>query len=251
MEIKNQIIWIIGASSGIGRALAESLGEDNKLILSARDQVSLESLNTSMNNKHSVFSLDVSDIQQVDNTIDKIFETHKKIDMILFMAAVYREEDTKPYDVNFAKKIVDVNLTGAISITYNLVPRLLKIHNEAQIILCASVAGYIGLPKGQPYSCTKAALINFAESMHAELHNTNVNIRLINPGFVKTRLTDKNKFTMPFIIPVDEAAAAIIKELGSKKFEIHFPKVFTYILKVIRILPYWIKLKLIKLLYRK
>ena len=113
--------------------------------------------------------------------------------------------------------------------------RLLQQQNEGQFILCASVAGYRGLPNGQPYSATKAGIINFAESLRAE--QTNLDIKVINSGFVRTPMTDKNQFNMPMMIEPEQAAQAIFSGMKSKKFEIHFPKKFSLFMKLLRLMP--------------
>ena len=111
-----------------------------------------------------------------------------------------------------------------------------------QIAICASVAGYRGLPYGQPYGSTKAALINLCESLRVEMMRKNIDVKVINPGFVQTPLTDKNAFPMPMMISSDKAAQFIARDLLTSKFEIHFPKNFTYILKIVRTLPTWLYL---------
>jgi len=117
---------------------------------------------------------------------------------------------------------------------------------HGQICLCASVAGYIGLPNSQPYASTKAALINLAESLHVEYEPKNIDIKVINPGFVQTPMTDRNQFEMPMMITAQEAATAIAKGITSQGFEVHFPKKFTLIMKLLRLLPYWLSFKITK-----
>ena len=111
---------------------------------------------------------------------------------------------------------------------------------HGQIVICASVAGYRGLPTGQPYCAAKAALLNLSESLKVELEPKNIDVKVICPGFVKTPLTDKNDFPMPMIIEAEDSAIAIKKGLCSRAFEIHFPKRFTYIMKLLHILPHWL-----------
>jgi len=126
---------------------------------------------------------------------------------------------------------------GALNCLDVVIKKML-VQKSGHIALVASVAGYIGLPKSMSYGASKAALINLAETLYAELSHFNINVSVINPGFVKTRLTDLNNFKMPAIIEAEEAAQIIIKDLEAKKFEIHFPKKFTIWLKILRILPY-------------
>ena len=229
-------IWIVGASTGIGAELAKNLASRGaRIAISARDTDKLNEVRASLQGiDHFVYPLDVTDSDNVKSTAENISKDFGQIDSVIFMAASFKPHTSEQADLNVIKKIVDTNFTGALNVVYSVLP-ILKNQNSGQIVLCASVAGFRGLPSGQPYCATKAALINFAESLKVE--NDKIDIRVINPGFVKTRLTDKNDFRMPFIISAEKAADYIVKGLMSKKFEIHFPKRFTYIMKIIKILP--------------
>jgi short-subunit dehydrogenase len=135
-------------------------------------------------------------------------------------------------------------LNGAFNAVHAVLP-ILKSQAHGQFVLCGSVAGYCGLPNGQPYSATKAGVINLAESLRAE--EGHLDIKVINPGFVRTPLTDKNNFKMPMMIEPEEAAKIIVKGLQSKKFEIHFPKRFTFLMKILSVLPDFLYFKIIGL----
>ena len=241
---QDQIIWIIGASSGIGEALAHELASRGAVLaLSARNKEALEKLRDSLGNqKHKVFELDVSDAELVSRTVNAIGDTFSRIDSVIFLAAGYSPMKLEEFDLSITRQIVNVNLLGAFHIVSAILP-ILKGQSQGQIALCGSVAGYFGLPGGQPYSATKAGIINLAESLHAELPKA-IDVKLINPGFVRTKLTDKNNFKMPMIIEPEKAAIAIADGLLKKQFEIHFPKRFTYLLKFLRHLPYWLMLKI-------
>lgn len=236
---KDKYIWIIGASSGIGRALAAQLdGLGAHLILSARSKEQLDALNDELGGKHLVYQLDITDHDMIKRTVKAVQASIPKLDSMVFMAAVYAASELERTDPVVINQIVDVNLASAINISYAILP-LLKQQGFGQIALCASVAGYVGLPAGQPYSATKAGLINFAESLRVETDKA-IDIKVINPGFVKTRMTDKNDFEMPMIITPEKAADYIVKGLQTKSFEIHFPKGFTLFLKLLRYFPYWL-----------
>jgi short-subunit dehydrogenase len=241
MAFKNENIWIIGASSGIGAALARELSTKGAtLILSARSKDALEALQKELGSQHYIYPLDVANYVDVEAAINEITKTVEKIDRVIFMAAIYKPADIENMDVAFAKQLLEVNVLGAFHITKAVLP-ILKKQTEGQLALCASVAGYVGLPGGQPYSASKAALMNFAESLYAEAPD-NVDIKVINPGFVRTPMTDKNTFAMPMRLEPEAAARYIADGLKSKSFEIHFPKRFTIFLKLLSILPYCIKL---------
>jgi len=138
----------------------------------------------------------------------------------------------------------DVNLHGVVRCLLAVLPDMRQ-NNGGQIAIVSSVSGYTGLPRAAAYGSSKAALINLAESLHAECAAIDIDIRLVNPGFVKSPLTDKNSFAMPFIIEADDAAKRIATGLAGKGFEIHFPKRFTVWLKCMRALPYFLYLKLV------
>lgn len=231
-------IWIIGASSGIGYELAKLLSQHGaRLLLSARHAEKLEALNQTLGGNHIVLPLDISNYSDIQKTISTI---DINIHRVILMAATYNPVFGKEPSIGLIDNIIDINFKGPVYFIKEILP-LLKKQQFGQIALCASVAGYTGSPQGQPYSATKAALINYAESLYAELPN-HIDIKLINPGFVKTRITDKNTFKMPLIITPEKAAKYIAKGLKRHAFEIHFPKRFTYLLKFFRILPYSIKL---------
>lgn len=235
---QNQIVWIIGASSGIGCALARELSAHGAILaLSARRKDELEKLNNDLGGRHRVFTLDTTDVESTLSTARAIHAEFGRIDRVIFLAAAYAPMKTDALDLTATKNIVDINLTGAFNLVHAVLPILKNQTTKGQLALCGSVAGYVGLPGGQPYSATKAAIINLAESLYAECKDS-VDIKLISPGFVRTPLTDKNNFTMPAIIEPEQAAKEIAEGLRSRRFEVHFPRRFTMFLKLLRWLPY-------------
>lgn len=250
MNFRDEIIWIIGASSGIGYALAVELAAQGAtLALSARRKDELEKLKEHIGERHMIYPLDVADIDLTFRTAKAIHNVNGRLDRVIFMSAVYTPMRLEQLDMIITGHMVNVNIMGAFNVVHAVLP-LLKEQKSGQIALCGSVAGYTGLSGGQPYSSTKAAVINLAESLYAESPQ-NIDIKLINPGFVSTALTDKNNFSMPMIITPEAAAKAIMKGLFSKKFEIHFPKRFTLILKFLKLLPYGICLFIGQYMTRK
>ncbi len=243
---QNKVVWIIGASSGIGEALARELASRGALLaLSARNKAALENLRDSLNNEsHKVFELDVCDAESVTQKANEIRDVFGKVDSVIFLAASYTPMKLDKLDLAITQQIVEVNLLGAFHVVNSVLP-ILKNQSHGQIALCGSVAGYFGLPGGQPYSATKAGIINLAESLHAELPKS-IDVKLINPGFVRTKLTDQNNFKMPMIIGADVAAKSIADGLLKKQFEVHFPKKFTYLLKLLCIFPYWLMQTIIR-----
>jgi short-subunit dehydrogenase len=239
----NKIIWIIGASEGIGHALAlhlDSLGA--QLILSARNEVKLTELSAQLHKQATIVPLDVSNYSSFQDAFNTATNAHN-IDAIIYFPALYTPMTLENLDLASVHKTINANLTAVFSL-FQLALPYLKDHASCTLAVTGSVAGYIGLPNSQPYAATKAGVINLVESAKAE--HPEYNIKLISPGFVKTRLTEKNTFKMPALLTPEQAAKAIIKQLKNKRFEIHFPKRFTRALKLIALLPYSLSLKIIK-----
>jgi len=242
-----EFIWIIGASDGIGAALARQwAGLGARLVLSARNAAALQDLAASLGPRHIALPLDVSDRASIDVAAREIARIGP-LDRVVNLAAIYDPGLIANLDPEVAGRIISVNLTGSFHIA-QIGPRLLR--KGGQLALCGSVAGYIGLPQGQIYSATKAAVINLTESLRAELAG-HIDVRLISPGFVDTRLTRRNDFTMPALMTPETAARAIIDGLNRRGFEIHFPRRLTYALKLLRALPYWAALPLTGRLLKK
>jgi short-subunit dehydrogenase len=239
--------WIIGASHGIGEALAyEFYRQGYNLILSGRDIEKLNVLGSDLEQKNlgiksakkvMLSQLDVSDSDSLKKSLTKIVTEFGEIDLVIFCSALYQPMSVIDFDLEMSKKIVDVNLSGFLNLLHLIVPQMVK-QNSGHIAAIASVAGYCGLPKSFAYGASKAALINLCEGIYHELKQKNIALSVINPGFVKTRLTDQNRFSMPFIVSPKEAAEEIYQGLIEQKFEIHFPKKFTFLLKFLRLLPY-------------
>lgn len=239
-----ETIWIIGASDGIGAALAKEWAQQGvRLILSARSEDKLKDLAQNLGPDHIALPMDVGDSDSVTAAVEKI-AAFGPLDRLIHMAALYDPGKVADLDPDIAAQIVSVNLTGSFHVA-QAAPRLLCA--QGQLALCGSVAGYIGLPQGQIYSATKAGVINLAESLRAELAGQ-IDVRLISPGFVDTHLTQRNNFAMPAMVTPQVAAMAIIKGLNKRRFEVHFPRRFTYALKLLSALPYWAALPLTRML---
>jgi short-subunit dehydrogenase len=235
-----ETIWIIGASEGIGAALAREWSKRGvRLILSARSAEPLEELAASLGPDHIALPLDVSDRDSLDAASQKLSDL-VPLDRVVHLAAMYDPGKVMDIDPEAAAKLVTVNLTGTLNLAQVATPMLKE---GGQLALCGSIAGYIGLPQGQIYSATKAGVINLTESLRAELADSR-DVRLISPGFVDTRMTRRNDFDMPAMVTPEVAARAIVDGLHSNAFEIHFPRRLTYALKLLSALPYWAALPL-------
>lgn len=237
-HLDNKNIWIIGASSGIGKAVAEHLVKKGATVaVSARSEDDLNQMVKDFGDgNHLSLPMDVTEIEAFDKAIEQLNEKWGRLDSVLYFPAMYDFHSSKRKELSFIHKAIDVNIKGAMTAVENTFP-IFKAQGYGQMVLCGSVAGYRGLPNGQPYCATKAAIINYTESLKVEMEAHNIDVKLICPGFVKTRLTEKNDFPMPFIIEAKEAAARIATGMTDHAFEIHFPKKLTYLMKILQLLP--------------
>ena len=248
---KNQKkIWITGASSGIGKAVAEKFAKEGwQVAVSARRKEILDQM-AKDRNIYS-FPLDVVDEENCKITFQKIISEFTEIDLCIFCSGTYDPKKEKEIDIKQSKFIMDVNYFGVLNCVKS-VEKYFKDKKNGHISIVSSIAGYRGLPNSSGYGPSKAALNNFAESIYFDFKKYNVRISVISPGFIKTPLTDKNDFPMPFLKSVEYAAKKIYDGLTkSNSFEVHFPKQLTLILKFLRILPYKIYLFLIYKLYKR
>lgn len=236
-DFSGKTYWILGASSGIGAALARELaGRGARMILSARRKDKLEALSSALGEGHLVLPVDAADPEAVMAAGQAIAGQVDHIDGAIFMAATYTPHDQAQKDLAIIHAMNATNIGGAFNMVHAILPQMQE-QGFGQVVLCGSVAGYRGLPYGQPYCAAKAAIISYAESLKIELEPENIDVKVICPGFVETPLTDKNDFPMPFLITAERAAREIAKGLKSRAFEIRFPKRMIALMKVLHALP--------------
>jgi short-subunit dehydrogenase len=244
MSENQKKIWITGASSGIGKALAEKFASEGwKVAASARRE---EILNE-MSNHENIFSypLDVTNQDQIKISFKKIIEDFNELDLCVFSSGTYDPKLEQEINIEQNKFVMETNFFGVLH-CINAVENYFKNKKDGHISIVSSIAAYRGLPNSSGYGPSKAALTNLTESLYFDFKKYNVRISLVSPGFIKTPLTDKNEFPMPFIKSSEFAAEKMFNGLTkSKAFEIHFPKALTILLKIFRILPYKIYLFLI------
>ena len=239
-------VWLIGASTGIGAALAHELaGLGVHLILSARQEAALQELADHCLHRHNdvktlVLPCDVSDELSIRLAIERIEAQWGGVDLVIFNAGTYEATRVDALSAVKIDQALRVNLLAPIHVTAAALPLLLQAANDGRprgFAFVSSVAGYRGLPQALTYGPGKAGLISFAESLWLDLHGMGLNTWLINPGFVRTRLTAQNDFQMPALIEPEEAAQSIVHGFTKGSFEIHFPKRFTRFMKLLRLLP--------------
>ena len=244
MEDK-KIIWITGASSGIGRALAVKFASEGWTVAaSARRESLLKELNKENSNIHS-YPLDVANVEECKSVFKKILDDHKNIKICVFGTGINDPKSDKLFNLENIRKIMEVNFFGVMN-SLNVVYKFYSEKRSGQISIISSVAGYRGLPSAGAYCASKSALTSFVESLYFDMVKKNVNIKLISPGFVKTQMTEKNNSPTPMIKSPEFAANEIFFGLTKEKaFEIHFPKMFTFLMKVLQILPSSVYFKII------
>ncbi|MES9971843.1 MAG: SDR family NAD(P)-dependent oxidoreductase [Candidatus Thiodiazotropha sp.] len=236
-------VWIVGASSGIGAALVNRLMDDGaRLAISARRE---EKLSQIAAEGVLILPLDVTHGDALKWARDELLMQWGGIDMIVYCAGIYTPMRSWSLDMPVIRQVIETNLQGVYNLLDAILPCYLK-QAEGGLCILASVAGYTGLPKALAYGPTKAALINLAEILYTDLSSRGIGVYLVNPGFVDTRLTEQNDFDMPALITAEQAAAEILKGIGKGRFEIHFPRRFTYWMKLLSRLPDRLRFYLLK-----
>lgn len=240
-SLKNKVIWITGASQGIGRQLALTMArQGGTVIATARNSGKLDQLQSeALTLEGSIYPLptDVTRHDEVMRAADVIMTRFGRVDIAVLNAGTFIKTAGVEFRSTHMRQHFELNVMGVCHCLDALIPMMVN-QQSGIIAINASLAGYRGLPAAAGYGASKAALINMAESLHIDLKPKGVAIKLINPGFVKTPLTDKNAFKMPFLMDVEPATEAILRGLSRKPFEIRFPTVFGMIMGLLRILPY-------------
>lgn len=231
-------VWITGASSGLGRAVALRLAASGRRVAAtARTLPALGEIAKLAGGQVTPLAGDTTDREAIERLVASVEEGLGPINLAILNAGTHTPMSAHDFDAEAFAALVGVNLVGTANCLGALLPRMLG-RGRGHIAVVASVAGYRGLPTAAAYGATKAALINMTESLKPELEAAGIKLQLVNPGFVRTPLTDKNNFAMPALMEPDEAAEALIRGLESSAFEITFPKRFTRLVGFARMLPY-------------
>ncbi len=225
MDYKARCIWVVGASSGIGRALAHHLAnEGNFVIASARRREALDELALGAKGRIKPLTLDVTcDAEALTQARQRMIEVTDYLDAIIYCAGVCEYEDSLSLDFEKYQRAMDVNMLGAVKMLHIGLPLLKRSSITPQVALVGSLSSVVGFPRAEAYGASKAALEYFAWSLKADCANLPVDIRLIRPGFVETPMTAQNDFAMPWAMTPEQAAKAIVKGLRGKSFVVDFP----------------------------
>ncbi len=235
MAASGEKIWIIGGSSGIGTALAKAYAHQGaRLVVSGRKQAALDEIVAELGSGHEGVVADVTD----PAALERAASAHGPFDRVIVTAAAYDPGPVLKADQTKAEAIFAANLTGTFNAARAASRHLRK---GGQLVLFGSAAALFGLPQGQVYSATKAGIVNLAQSLRVELW-PDIDVRLVTPGFVRTRLTDQNDFDMPALLEPEDAAERIVRGLAGKSFEIAFPRRLIWPLRLLGSLPYAISL---------
>ncbi|MBU1236454.1 MAG: SDR family NAD(P)-dependent oxidoreductase [Gammaproteobacteria bacterium] len=233
VDWRDKRVWLVGASTGIGAAFATELARRGaRLALSARNEEKLRVLGIA---DALILLVDATDAASLRAARDALIAAWGGVDLIVYLAGDYVPMRADNFDLAVAEKVVEVNFNGAMRLAASVLPDL---QPGGGIAFVASVAGYRGLPKALAYGPGKAALIHFAECLWYDMNPKGIGVWIVNPGFVATRLTDRNDFTMPALITPGQAATELVQGFASGRFEIHFPKRFTRMMKLLAHLPY-------------
>ena len=228
--------WIVGASTGIGEAVARALhGQGAHVHVSARDAGRLQAMSAAHPGM-LVHALDATSVEQVRAAAAQVLQ-HGVPDLVLYCAGYYKPTSAQNFQLDEMLRHQQVNYVGALHVIDAVLPALLA-HKRGHISLVSSVAGFRGLPRSLGYGPTKAALINLGQSLYLDLQPLGLSVSVVNPGFVATPLTAQNEFKMPALVTPDEAARQMLRGWARGEFEIHFPKRFTRVMKMLSLLPF-------------
>ncbi len=235
MQFAGKRYWLVGASEGLGLALAQALAaEGAKVILSARDPARLAEACAKVPRASAVV-VDVANGPSVQAAVAEI----GPVDGVVFLAGVYWPITAQAVDAAQLEAMCDVNFTGLARIVGAVLPAMVA-RGSGHLVITGSLSGFRGLPGALGYAASKAGVMALAESLYADLRGSGVKVQLGNPGFIRTRLTAKNDFSMPFLMEPEQAAAEMLKLMKSSRFKTSFPTVFSWLFRGSQFLPDWL-----------
>lgn len=235
-DFKGKRYWLIGASEGLGAALAMKLSRAGAhVIVSARGTESLAQVVKGLPGRAEAVACDVSSRDSLEAAAAHIGE----VDGMVFLAGVYWPQSAKEWNPKEVEAMCDINFTGAARAVGAVIGPMVA-RGAGHIVLTGSLSGFRGLPGATGYGASKAGVMWLAEGIYADLRHSGVTVQLANPGFIKTRLTDKNDFAMPFLMTPEQAADEMFELMCSDRFKKSFPRVFSWVFRLSQLLPDWI-----------
>ena len=239
-EWQGKKYWLVGASDGLGAALAHQLSRSGvEVILSARSEDKLAQLVEQLPGRARYRVMDVTDEADVTAAVAEIGE----IDGLVYLAGAYWPFGAKEWQADHGVTMADVNFTGLMRVLGQVVPAMVA-RDHGHIVITSSLTAYRGLPGSIGYTASKAATLSLAECMYADLRKTGVQVQVVNPGFIKTQLTEKNDFKMPFLMEPEQAARVVYEHMCGDSFKRDFPYGFSLLFRIGRFLPDWLYYKL-------
>lgn len=228
--------WLVGASEGLGRELALTMSRAGvEVIVSARSEDRLKDLVDELPGKASYVTVDVTDRAAVEVAAKDV----GPIDGMVYLAGAYWPMKSGEWDNENAEMMAEVNYLGASRVVGSVINDMVA-RDAGHIVLTGSLSGFRGLAGTIGYGASKAGIMYLAEGMYADLRKTGVQVQLANPGFIKTRLTDKNEFNMPFIMEPQDAAQEMFEHMNDDAFKKSFPRVFSWLFRGSQFLPDWL-----------
>ena len=232
--------WLVGASEGLGRELAFAMSRaGSEVIVSARSEDRLKSLVEELPGKASYVTVDVADREAVEAAAAEIGD----LDGVVYLAGVYWPMKSTEWDNEKADLMGEINFLGASRVVGSVMAQFVE-KNAGHIVLTGSLSGFRGLPGAIGYASSKAGMMALAESMQADLRTSPIEVQLVNPGFIKTRLTDKNDFNMPFIMSAEDAAREMFDHMNTEHFKKSFPMLFSWVFRLSQFMPDWMYYRL-------
>lgn len=228
--------WIVGASEGLGRAVAEAVNRAGaEVIISARNEDRLKELAAALPGKAVPVPMDVTDQASVETAAQAAGE----IDGMVYLAGLYWPQSSREWNAEEITAMADVNFMGAVRVLGQVVPGMVA-KDAGHIVLTGSLSGFRGLAGAQGYVPSKAGLMVLAETLYSDFHHTGIDVQLINPGFVRTRLTDKNEFRMPQRMEPEDAARRFFEHMNGTQFKRSYPAPLSWIFRGSQFLPDWL-----------
>ena len=230
--------WLVGASDGLGAALAEALAARGlRLVLSARPSDRLTALAARLGAEP--VAMDVADAASVRQAAAQV----GPVDGLVWLAGVYWPMRAQDWNAAQVEAMCDINFTGCARVVAAVLPKMVA-RGAGHLVLTGSLSGFRGLPGAVGYAASKAGVMGLAESLYADLRGSGIKVQLANPGFIRTRLTAKNDFAMPFLMEPEAAAAAMLHLMQSNRFKANFPTVFSWLFRGGQFLPDWLYYRL-------